>query len=94
MEPPAQPLWQFVPQSGWGTSPASLYREERQVGEGTYGQVYLGSNVCTNQTLALKKVRLGSTDSKHYLRGMPRNALREIRLLKNKVGGGARGAAA
>ena len=57
--------------------------ELRQVGEGTYGQVYHGKNLVTNEFVALKKVRL-EADPKYRLRGIPHNALREIRLLKSK----------
>jgi len=53
------------------------------VGEGTYGQVYHGKNLVTNEFVALKKVRLDA-DPKYRLRGIPHNALREIRLLKSK----------
>lgn len=54
------------------------------MGEGTYGQVFLGVNLQDGATVALKKVSLRHTEEKHRHRGLPLNALREIRLLKNK----------
>jgi serine/threonine protein kinase len=50
---------------------------EKPVGEGTYGVVYKARCKVTNETVALKKIRLESEDE-----GVPSTALREISLLK------------
>jgi len=83
---PEEPFvsWASIPQSSWGTSSALQYQESRQVGKGTYGSVFLGTNILTNTTVALKKVSWRHSEQKHRHRGFPLNALREIRLLKNK----------
>ena len=77
-------LWHSIPKEAWFTSSALQYKEERKVGEGTYGEVFLGSNLLTKEIVALKKVSLKYSDEKYRKRGLPLNALREIRLLKNK----------
>ncbi|KAK4388803.1 Cell division control protein 2A [Sesamum angolense] len=46
-------------------------------GEGTYGVVYKGRDRSTNETIALKKIRLEQEDE-----GVPSTAIREISLLK------------
>ncbi|KAL0218726.1 hypothetical protein P9112_004379 [Eukaryota sp. TZLM1-RC] len=51
----------------------------KTVGEGTYGIVLLARDTCSNQLVALKKVRV---DEKRVLRdGLPITALREIKYL-------------
>jgi cyclin-dependent kinase 12/13 len=81
--------WSDLPKSSWYTPLASTYREIRQVGEGTYGKVYEGvqrlvatSNNTDNKNVALKKIKISS--EKNPYRGLPQNALREIKLLKSK----------
>ncbi len=48
-----------------------------KIGEGTYGVVYKAKVKSTNETIALKKIRLESEDE-----GVPSTAIREIALLK------------
>jgi len=47
------------------------------VGEGTYGVVYKARDRATNETIALKKIRLEQEDE-----GVPSTAIREVSLLK------------
>ncbi|KAG0453286.1 hypothetical protein HPP92_025950 [Vanilla planifolia] len=53
------------------------YEKVEKIGEGTYGVVYKARDRVTNQTIALKKIRLEQEDE-----GVPSNAIREISLLK------------
>nr|CAB3445385.1 unnamed protein product [Digitaria exilis] len=53
------------------------YEKEEKIGEGTYGVVYRGKDLQTNDTVALKKIRLEQDDE-----GVPSTAIREISLLK------------
>jgi len=48
-----------------------------KIGEGTYGVVYKARDKITDQTVALKKIRLETDDE-----GVPSTAIREISLLK------------
>jgi cyclin-dependent kinase 2 len=48
-----------------------------KVGEGTYGVVYKARDRATNETIALKKIRLEQEDE-----GVPSTAIREVSLLK------------
>ena len=53
------------------------YEKQEKIGEGTYGVVYKGLDKATNETIALKKIRLDQEDE-----GVPSTAIREISLLK------------
>lgn len=53
------------------------YEKVEKIGEGTYGVVYKAKVKSTNETIALKKIRLDSEDE-----GVPSTAIREIALLK------------
>ena len=53
------------------------YEKQEKIGEGTYGVVYKAVNKVTNETIALKKIRLEQEDE-----GVPSTAIREISLLK------------
>ncbi|RZC12150.1 Cell division control protein 2-like isoform A [Glycine soja] len=53
------------------------YEKVEKIGEGTYGVVYKGRDRVTNETIALKKIRLEQEDE-----GVPSTAIREISLLK------------
>ncbi|KAK4841956.1 hypothetical protein QYF36_013225 [Acer negundo] len=53
------------------------YEKVEKIGEGTYGVVYKARDRITNETIALKKIRLEQEDE-----GVPSTAIREISLLK------------
>ena len=53
------------------------YEKVEKIGEGTYGVVYKARDRLTNETIALKKIRLEAEDE-----GVPSTAIREIALLK------------
>ena len=53
------------------------YERQEKLGEGTYGIVYKCKDLMTDQTVALKKIRLEKEDD-----GVPSTAIREISLLK------------
>lgn len=53
------------------------YEKVEKIGEGTYGVVYKARDKVTNETIALKKIRLEQEDE-----GVPSTAIREISLLK------------
>ncbi|XP_074592584.1 cell division control protein 2 homolog [Curcuma longa] len=53
------------------------YEKVEKIGEGTYGVVYKARDRVTNETIALKKIRLENEDE-----GVPSTAIREISLLK------------
>ncbi|KAL2525575.1 Cyclin-dependent kinase A-1 [Abeliophyllum distichum] len=53
------------------------YEKVEKIGEGTYGVVYKARDRETNETIALKKIRLEHEDE-----GVPSTAIREISLLK------------
>nr|XP_027085244.1 cell division control protein 2 homolog A-like isoform X3 [Coffea arabica] len=53
------------------------YEKVEKIGEGTYGVVYKARDKSTNETIALKKIRLEQEDE-----GVPSTAIREISLLK------------
>ncbi|XP_028051483.1 cyclin-dependent kinase 17-like [Camellia sinensis] len=53
------------------------YEKVEKIGEGTYGVVYKARDRVTNETTALKKIRLEQEDE-----GVPSTAIREISLLK------------
>mgnify|MGYP003702334411 CR=1 FL=1 len=53
------------------------YVKVEKIGEGTYGVVYKARDRVTNETTALKKIRLEQEDE-----GVPSTAIREISLLK------------
>lgn len=61
----------------WVSRDVSCFRQEEQVGEGTYGQVWSARDKQTNELVALKKVRMESERE-----GFPLTAIREIKLLK------------
>lgn len=53
------------------------YEKVEKIGEGMYGVVYKARDRITNETIALKKIRLEQEDE-----GVPSTAIREISLLK------------
>jgi serine/threonine protein kinase len=54
------------------------YRVERKVGEGTYGEVYLGVEKATGEPVAIKKLKV-----LEQLEGLPITTLREISVLRS-----------
>uniref|UniRef100_A0A0E0J4T7 Protein kinase domain-containing protein n=3 Tax=Oryza TaxID=4527 RepID=A0A0E0J4T7_ORYNI len=87
--PPINPLLPFLrlpyllappppPPSHWAANGLmEQYEKEEKIGEGTYGVVYKARDKVTNETIALKKIRLEQEDE-----GVPSTAIREISLLK------------
>lgn len=55
----------------------SNYEKHQKLGEGTYGAVFRAVNTKTQETVALKLVRMDQEDD-----GIPANSLREISLLR------------
>lgn len=53
------------------------YTRQAQIGEGTYGEVYVGTCLATSEKVALKKIRMDNEKE-----GFPITAIREIKLLK------------
>lgn len=53
------------------------YRKLTKLGEGTYGEVYKALDTVTNETVAIKRIRL-----EHEEEGVPGTAIREVSLLK------------
>lgn len=60
----------------WGTNTLTNYKIIKQVGEGTFGQVYKGVEKSTNDFVALKKVRLDKERE-----GFPITTIREVKVL-------------
>lgn len=69
----------MIPQNRNNNYQARSERYERleKLGEGTYGIVYKAKDTLTNETVALKKIRLENEEE-----GMPSTAMREISILK------------
>ena len=63
-------------QSGWCRCVEDCYTIVKQIGEGTYGQVYLAKANDTGKLVALKKIRMDTEKE-----GFPITAMREMRLL-------------
>ena len=53
------------------------YEKLEKIGEGTYGYVYKARDQNSNDTVALKKIKLENEDE-----GVPSTAMREISILK------------
>lgn len=60
-----------------GCRSVECYKLLDQIGEGTYGQVYLAEDRQTGERVALKKIRMENEKE-----GFPITAIREIKLLK------------
>lgn len=61
----------------WGSRSVDVYEKIEQIGEGTYGQVYMAREIATGEVVALKKVRMDNEKE-----GFPITAIREIKILK------------
>ena len=53
------------------------YSKDRKVGEGTYAVVYLGKEILTNRSIAIKEIKTGL-----FKDGLDMSALREVKYLK------------
>ncbi|KAF9020860.1 TFIIH complex serine/threonine-protein kinase subunit kin28 [Haplosporangium bisporale] len=53
------------------------YKKDRKVGEGAYAVVYLGTQVSTNKTVAIKKIKIGQ-----FKDGLDMSAIREVKTLQ------------
>ena len=58
------------------------FRKIKKIGFGTYGDIFMAIHRTTNKLLALKKFRF---NEEHHV-GVPRSAVREIRLLRELTG--------
>lgn len=58
------------------TRTVDCFQKLQQIGEGTYGQVYMAKEVKTGQIVALKKIR-----TENEKEGFPITAIREIKIL-------------
>ncbi|KAG0040021.1 TFIIH complex serine/threonine-protein kinase subunit kin28 [Podila clonocystis] len=53
------------------------YKKDRKVGEGAYAVVYLGTQISTNKTVAIKKIKIGQ-----FKDGLDMSAIREVKTLQ------------
>ncbi|XP_075474287.1 cyclin-dependent kinase C-1-like isoform X3 [Primulina tabacum] len=63
--------------SSWGSRSVECFEKLEQIGEGTYGQVYMAKEKDTGEIVALKKIRMDNEKE-----GFPITAIREIKILK------------
>ncbi|KAK7401085.1 hypothetical protein VNO78_12399 [Psophocarpus tetragonolobus] len=61
----------------WGSRSIDCFEKLEQIGEGTYGQVYMAREIKTGEIVALKKIRMDNERE-----GFPITAIREIKILK------------
>ncbi|PWA67853.1 serine/threonine-protein kinase Rad53 [Artemisia annua] len=61
----------------WGSRSVDCFEKLEQIGEGTYGQVYMAREIRTGEIVALKKIRMDNERE-----GFPITAIREIKILK------------
>ncbi|XP_031402106.1 cyclin-dependent kinase C-2-like [Punica granatum] len=61
----------------WGSRSVDCFEKLEQIGEGTYGQVYMAREKRTGEIVALKKIRMDNERE-----GFPITAIREIKILK------------
>ncbi|PNH04838.1 Cyclin-dependent kinase C-1, partial [Tetrabaena socialis] len=57
---------------------AYVFSVDKQIGEGTYGQVFMGHDRASNDKVALKKIRMDTEKE-----GFPITAIREIKILSS-----------
>ncbi|GBG89574.1 hypothetical protein CBR_g49363 [Chara braunii] len=67
----------LVETPSWGARSVECFEKLDQIGEGTYGQVYMAREKVTGEIVALKKVRMDNEKE-----GFPITAIREIKILK------------
>ncbi|CAJ1971202.1 unnamed protein product [Sphenostylis stenocarpa] len=60
-----------------GSRSVDCFEKLEQIGEGTYGQVYMAKEIKTGEIVALKKIRMDNERE-----GFPITAIREIKILK------------
>ncbi|XP_043697749.1 cyclin-dependent kinase C-2-like [Telopea speciosissima] len=60
-----------------GSRSVDCFEKLEQIGEGTYGQVYMAREIKTGEIVALKKIRMDNERE-----GFPITAIREIKILK------------
>ncbi|RDX73795.1 Cyclin-dependent kinase C-1, partial [Mucuna pruriens] len=60
-----------------GSRGVDCFEKLEQIGEGTYGQVYMAKEIKTGEIVALKKIRMDNERE-----GFPITAIREIKILK------------
>ncbi|KAM7262282.1 hypothetical protein ACFE04_021359 [Oxalis oulophora] len=66
--------------STWGSARSvNCFQKLEQIGEGTYGQVFIAKETATGKVVALKKIRMDNESE-----GFPITAIREIKIL-NKL---------
>ncbi|KAF6147705.1 hypothetical protein GIB67_003036 [Kingdonia uniflora] len=61
----------------WGSRSVDCFEKLEQIGEGTYGQVFMAKEKKTGEIVALKKIRMDNERE-----GFPITAIREIKILK------------
>ncbi|XP_042971417.1 cyclin-dependent kinase C-2-like isoform X2 [Carya illinoinensis] len=61
----------------WGSRSVDCFEKLEQIGEGTYGQVYMAREIRTGEIVALKRIRMDNEKE-----GFPITAIREIKILK------------
>ncbi|XP_021731390.1 cyclin-dependent kinase C-2-like [Chenopodium quinoa] len=61
----------------WGSRSVDCFQKLEQIGEGTYGQVFMAKEIETGEIVALKKIRMDNEKE-----GFPITAIREIKILK------------
>ncbi|TKW27532.1 hypothetical protein SEVIR_3G263000v4 [Setaria viridis] len=61
----------------WGSRSVDCFEKLEQIGEGTYGQVFMAKETETKEIVALKKIRMDNERE-----GFPITAIREIKILK------------
>ncbi|VAH18785.1 unnamed protein product [Triticum turgidum subsp. durum] len=61
----------------WGSRGVDCFEKLEQIGEGTYGQVFMAKETETKEIVALKKIRMDNERE-----GFPITAIREIKILK------------
>ncbi|KAK4840230.1 hypothetical protein QYF36_003156 [Acer negundo] len=61
----------------WGSRSVDSFDKLEQIGEGTYGQVFMAKEIQTGEIVALKKIRMDNEKE-----GFPITAIREIKILK------------